>query len=351
MKVLVMQLWSLTIIDTVAFGAAGIAIVFAVLGATAATNPLSPAVALFLILLSAEFFLPMRTLASAFHVAMNGSTAGKRLKAFTELQAPVWGEKSVTHPEKLQLSDVDFSYDGERVVLKNVDMVFEKGFNAVVGESGSGKSTVISLLLGAYAPQKGSVTLNGTPIRDFNRASFYENVATVGYNTFIFNASVRDNFKLAKSDITDEEIYAALESVNLKDFVKNIGGLDYVVLEDSENISGGERQRLALAINLVVEKEVYLFDEATSNIDVESEAVIMKRIAKLAESKIVVVISHRLANVASAQKIYLLDDGNVAEVGTHSELMTKRGKYYEIFTEQYNLENGYKEGVNDDARI
>jgi len=348
MKVLVMQLWSLTIIDTVAFGAAGIAIVFAIVGATAAVNPLSPAIALFLILLSAEFFLPMRSLASAFHVAMNGSTAGKRLKAFTEAPAPVWGEKEVKSPAELSLSSVDFSYDGERVVLSGVNMSFKKGFGAVVGESGSGKSTVISLLLGEYEPQKGTANLNGVPVREYKRKSFYEKIAAVSYNTYIFNASVRENFQLAKPDITDEEIYSALESVNLKDFIRNIGGLDYVVLEDSENISGGERQRLALAINLTVDKDIYLFDEATSNIDVESEAIIMRHIQKLAESKIVIVISHRLANVVPADKIYLLEDGFLKESGTHEELISLNGKYAEIYSEQYNLENGYK-GADENA--
>lgn len=342
MKVLVMQLWSLTIIDTVAFGAAGIAIVFAILGATAEINALSPAVAIFLILLSAEFFLPMRALASAFHVAMNGSTAGKRIKAFTELPSPVWGEKEPENPTELKLSSVDFSYDGKRTVLSGVNMTFGKGFNAVVGESGSGKSTVISLLLGENEPQSGTVTLNGAPIREYGRQAFYKKVAAVSYNTFIFNTSVRENFRLAKSDITDGEIYAALESVNLKDFINSVGGLDYVVSEDSENISGGERQRLALAINLAEEKDIYLFDEATSNIDIESEAIIMERIKKLAESKIVVVISHRLANVVSADNIYLLDEGRLAESGSHSELIEQNGKYARIYFEQYSLENGYK---------
>jgi len=342
MKVLVMQLWSLTIIDTVAFGAAGIAIVFAVLGATASVNPLSPAIALFLILLSAEFFLPMRTLASAFHVAMNGSTAGKRIKTFTELTAPVWGEKEPIAPYELKLDSVDFSYDGERSVLSGVSMTFKKGFNAVVGESGSGKSTVISLLLGENVPQKGEVTLDGELVRSYSRRAFYKKLAAVSYNTYIFNASVRENFRLAKENVTDDEIYRALESVNLKEFINGVGGLDYVVSEDSENISGGERQRLALAINLVEEKDIYLFDEATSNIDIESEAIIMEHIKKLAKDKIVVVISHRLANVVNADDIYLLDEGKLIESGSHDSLIALNGKYAKIYFEQYNLENGYK---------
>lgn len=343
MKVLVMQLWSLTIIDTVAFGAAGIAIVFAINGALDAVNPLSPAIAIFLILLSAEFFLPMRNLASAFHVAMNGSTAGKKIKAFTELAAPLWGTKTADGINELTLSDVDFSYDGARYVLNGVNMTFRKGFNAVVGESGSGKSTVVSLLTGTYLPQRGTVSANGAPIRSYLRSSYYSSISSVSYNTFIFNASIRDNFRLAKPDITDTEIYAALESVNLDKFIQSIGGLDYVVLEDSENISGGERQRLALAINLVNEKDVYIFDEATSNIDIESEAIIMKHVQDLAKDKVVIVISHRLANVVAADIIYMLDDGTLIESGTHEDLLSLNGKYAEVYHRQYELENGYKE--------
>lgn len=342
MKVLVMQLYSLTIIDTVAFGAAGIAIVFAVRGAVAAVDPLSPAVALFLILLCAEFFLPMRTLASAFHVAMNGSTAGKRIKAFLELEPPVWGHKAPASAEKLQLDHVTFSYDGAREVLRDVTMQFPKGLTAVVGESGSGKSTVVSLLLGAYLPQKGMVTLNDIPVREYDRAQFYNKIAAVSYNTFLFHSSIRENFRMAKPTVTDDAIYAALESVNLKRFVEQVGGLDYVLLEDSENISGGERQRMALAVNLVAPKEIYLFDEATSNIDMESEAIIMRHIRALAKEKIVVVISHRLANVVPADQIYLLENGVLAEQGCHEALMAKEGRYAKVFRQQYALENGYK---------
>ncbi|HQC54835.1 MAG TPA: ABC transporter ATP-binding protein/permease [Clostridia bacterium] len=343
MKVLVMQLASLTIIDTVAFGAAAISIVFSILGALDTVNPLSPAVALFLILISAEFFIPMRTLASAFHVAMNGSAAGKKLKVFLDMQVPKWGNTSTHNPESIEVQDVSFSYDDERFVLKNVDMKFKPGFNAIVGESGSGKSTIVSLLLGAHVPQFGKVTLDSVLVRDYDRSLYYKKITCLGYDTYIFNESIRENFRLAKEDITDEEIYSVLEKVNLKDFIKNIGGLDYVILEDSENISGGERQRLALAINLVVDKDIYIFDEATSNIDVESEAIIMNLIKKLAKTKIVIVISHRLANVREANIIYMLEDGLLIEQGTHQELMDQKGKYQILHDEQYDLEHGYME--------
>lgn len=342
MKVLVMQLTSLTIIDIVAFGASAVAIVFAILGATASVNAISPIIALFLILISAEFFLPMRALASAFHVAMNGSTAGKKIKTLLDLENPKWGNKIVQNAKVIALENVDFSYDNERIVIRDLNVDFKKGFNAVVGESGSGKSTIINLLLGAYLPQKGKATLNGHYIREYDRSSYYSNITSVSYNTFIFNRSIRDNFRLAKNDIKDDEIFQLLEKVNLKTFVENIGGLDYIILEDSENISGGERQRLALAINLVEDTDIYLFDEVTSNIDIESEAIIMKEIQALAKEKIVVVISHRLQNVVVADKIYMLENGKLIESGTHKELMSKNGKYASVYNEQYALENDYK---------
>lgn len=343
MKVLVMQLVSLTIIDTVAFGAAGVAIVYAILGATASVNPLSPAISLFLILLSAEFFLPMRTLASAFHIAMNGSTAGKKINAFLNLKSPKWGNKIIGKVTETALENVDFSYNNDRYVLNGININFQQGFNAIVGESGCGKSTIISLLLGAYAPQNGRVSLNNIPVREYDRQKFYSKITSVSYNTFIFNSSIRDNFRLAKQDVTDTEIYRVLESVNLKSFVDSIGGLDYLILEDSENISGGERQRLALAVNLIVDKDIYLFDEATSNIDIESEAIIMREIAKLAKNKIVVVISHRLANVVNADIIYMLKDGKIIEQGPHKKLLNANGEYARVYNKQYSLENEYKE--------
>lgn len=346
MKVLVMQLSSLTIIDLVAFLAAGIAIVFAILGALNESEPLSPSIALFLILLSAEFFLPMRTLASAFHVAMNGSTALKKIKSFCEIETPIWGEKELKNISIYKLRDLDFSYNEDRVILSDINMNFKKGFNAIVGESGSGKSTIISLLLGTYLPNKGSVTLNDNLIRDYSRSSYYNKIASVSHDTFIFNASIRDNFYLVNPNIKDEDILEALERVNLKEFIDGVGGLDYVVLEDSENISGGERQRLALAINLTIDKDIYLFDEVTSNIDIESEEIIMNQIKKLAKNKIVVVISHRLANLIDADNIYLLDNGKLIESGTHNELINNKGKYSRLYYEQYKLENGYKEEID-----
>lgn len=341
MKVLVMQLASTTIMDIVAYGGAGLGIAFAVTGV--ANRGLSPVSALFLILVAVDFFLPLRAFGSAFHVAMNGASAGKKILSLLAQPDPVWGEEKLSNTE-LKLENVTFSYDGERNVLKNVTMTFpEKGMTSIVGESGCGKSTAVGLLYGALRPKSGKVTAGGKPLESLSREEYYSKLAVVSYNTYIFNTTVRENFRLAKGNVTDDEIFAALEKVNLADFIRENGGLDKEITEDGANISGGQKQRLALAVNLVADKSVYIFDEATSNIDIESEAVIMRNIKALSEKKSVIVISHRLENVVPSDRIYYMENGDVKEVGMHSELMASQGGYAALYTAQKKLENGYAE--------
>lgn len=343
MKVLVMQLASTTIMDMVAYGGAGLGIALTIHAVVNGT--LSAYAALFLILVAVDFFLPLRAFGSAFHIAMNGASAGNKILSLLAQPDPVWGNETVDST-KIAMKDVTFSYDGTRDVLQHVSMSFgSTGMYAIVGESGSGKSTVVNLLLGAYHPQQGSILVGNKPLETLNREAYYSHISVVSYNTYIFNETIRQNFMLAKADVTDEEIYNALKKVNLYDFIIGNGGLDKIITEDAANISGGQKQRLALAINLVANKDIYIFDESTSNIDIESEAIIMNNIKELSKEKSVIVISHRLANVIAADTIYYIEDGKVKEHGTHAELMNMHEGYAKLYTTQKNLEEGYTEVI------
>lgn len=341
MKVLVMQLASTTIMDLVAYGGAGIGISVAVMGVI--NRGLSPITALFLILVAVDFFLPLRAFGSAFHIAMNGASAGRKILSLLEQPDPIWGEEEVTGTE-IKMEDVTFSYDGKRDVLKNIHMTFAKtGMTSIVGASGCGKSTVVGLLCGSFHPQTGNITVGGKAIETLSRDNYYRHIAVVSYNTYIFNETVRANFMLANKDVTEDKIFEALQKVNLAEFIQQNGGLDKTISEDASNLSGGQKQRLALAINMVADKDVYIFDEATSNIDIESEAVIMKNIKALSKEKSVIVISHRLANVVPSDCIYYLESGEIVEFGTHNQLMQKMDRYARLYTTQMQLEKGYTE--------
>ena len=343
MKVLVMQLASTTIMDMVAYGGAGLGIALTIHAVV--NGSLSAYAALFLILVAVDFFLPLRAFGSAFHIAMNGASAGNKILSLLAQPDPVWGNETVDGTD-ITVKDVTFSYDGTRDVLKHASMSFAStGMYAIVGESGSGKSTVVNLLLGAYHPQQGSILVGNKPLETLSRESYYSHISVVSYNTYIFNETIRQNFMLAKDNVTDEEIYSALKKVNLYDFIIDNGGLDKVITEDAANISGGQKQRLALAINLVANKDVYIFDEATSNIDIESEAIIMNNIKELSKEKSVIVISHRLANIIAADTIYYIEDGEVKENGTHNELMNMHEGYAKLYTTQKKLEEGYTEVI------
>lgn len=341
MKVLVMQLASTTIMDLVAYGGAGLGIAVAILSTL--RWGVAPVAALFLILVAVDFFLPLRAFGSAFHVAMNGVSAGNKILSLLAQPDPDWGEGDVTDTQ-IRLENVTFSYDGQRNVLKDVSMDFPRtGMTAIVGVSGCGKSTVVKLLSGAIQPDVGQVTVGGKPLSHLARAKYYARLAVVSYNTYLFNETVRENFCLANRQVSDEAIFAALEKVNLLNFIQENGGLDKLLSEDAANISGGQKQRLALAVNLVADKDIYVFDEATSNIDMESEAIIMANIKELSRRKSVIVISHRLANIVPADRIYYLEAGEGKEMGSHDALMALGGGYAKLYTAQKALEEGYGE--------
>lgn len=342
MKVLVMQLASTTIMDLVAYGGAGVGIALAILGLYNGWCS-NVSIIIFVILVAVDFFLPMRSFGSAFHVGMNGASAGKKVLTLLNASEPYFKD-GVVEDTNIEFKDVTFSYDQKRDVLKNINLKFPKvGFTSIVGESGSGKSTIVNLIMGSVHQQKGEILVGKKKLEELSRVSYYSHLAVVSYNTYIFNESVRENFRLAKIDVTDEEIYEALKLVNLYDFIVEFGGLDKVILEDANNISGGQKQRLALAINLVTDKDIYVFDEATSNIDIESEAIIMENILKLSKKKSVIVISHRLENVIKSDNIYYILDGEIKESGTHKELLNKNEGYANLYKTQKALEEGYKE--------
>ena len=341
MKVLTMQLASTTIMDLVAYGGAGLGIAFTIKDLSSGRITVSTAV--FLMLIAVDFFLPLRAFGSAFHIAMNGVSAGKKILQLLETPDPVWGKENVEETD-LALENVSFSYDGKRQILKDINMVFpKKGMSAIVGESGCGKSTIVRLLDGNCIPQKGRILVGGIPLMELSRDDFYRHIAVVSYNTYIFNDTVRNNFYLAVPGLSEEQMKEALEKVNLWNFIEENGGLDKVITEDAGNLSGGQKQRLALAVNLVADRDIYIFDEATSNIDVESEAIIMKNIRALSQEKNVIVISHRLENIVPADQIYFLADGVVKEHGNHETLMAEAKEYAMLYSRQKSLEEGYME--------
>ena len=347
MKVLVMQLFSIFIMDLVAFTAAGVGSALAIAGAEgrlgvskliADKNNIQMVV--FLILVGVEFFLPLRTLGSAFHVAMNGMSAGKKIIKLLSLEVPKWGQEQVACKE-IALTNLSFTYpEREKAAVKDINIAFKKGMSAIVGESGCGKSTLAGLVIGTLRTSEGTVTVDGNAIEDVSQQSYYSQLSVVSHGTHIFNDTVRNNFYLAKPDATDEEMMNALKSVNLDDFIAE-EGLDKKIDEGGTNISGGQKQRLALAVNMVADKKIYIFDEATSNIDVESEAIIMNNIVNMSKEKTVILISHRLQNVVKADMIYYMKEGEVVEHGTHTQLMKEKKGYAEMYTEQKNLEEGY----------
>ena len=346
MKVLTMQLNSVTVMDIIAFGGAAVGIVLAV--TELAAGRVNAAGAFSLIMLSAEFFIPLRLLGSFFHIAMNGMAALDKIFNLLSLEEP--DEKSGTiHPENtaIALKHINFSYDGSRQILTDVSLTIPvHSFTAFVGASGSGKSTITSLIMGQQTTYEGQITVGGADLRDIAEASIMENITRIGHNSMIFKGTVRDNLRMGDPVADDVRMAEALKRVNLYDFLMAQQGLDTEVLAQGANFSGGQCQRLALARALLHDSPVYIFDEATSNIDAESENHIMDVIRTLAKTKTVVLISHRLANVVEADNIYVLDQGHIVESGSHAELMAGQGAYANLYTTQKTLENyGRKEAL------
>ena len=391
MNVLQIQLRSLTAMDVVAYGGAaagvGVAIWQYVSGAA-----LPLAGVLLIVLLSADFFIPLRQLGSFFHVAMNGMTSTKRIFALLDTPIPAHGMQGM--PEfgasdngvDVCFDDVSFRYadvaagaaadaetgetgkksgvvgagktgmskddDGSVVALHGVSFTARRGqVTAIVGPSGSGKSTAVELLAGNLSGYEGCMWLrpgnagnNSTQryqIADLSIESLTREIAIVAAQSHLFAGTLRDNLLMAKPDATENELWQALEAAHVDEFVRaQSQELDLTIEQGASNLSGGQKQRIAIARALLRESAVYIFDEATSSVDVESETLILQTIRALADrGKTVIMVTHRMANAADADHVVVFERGCVAEQGTHAELMRANGTYAKLFHAQQTVEN------------
>lgn len=347
MRVLIMQLNSISIMDLVAYGGAGIGIILSVLELRASHITLAECI--FIILISAEFFLPLRLLGSFFHIAMNGNAAADKIFKLLDEPLPQCGENTKIGGDDIVFSDVSFAYEPEKPVLKGISFTAEEGaFTALVGVSGCGKSTAASLMIGEGKEQdafSGTITVGGVNIHEIAPDALYRKITRVRHDSYLFAGTVRENLCMGRADATTEEMEAALKAVDLYDTVSEKGGLSMEITEKASNLSGGQKQRLALAKALLHDSDIYIFDEATSNVDVESENKIMEVIRELAQKKTVILISHRLANVTDADQILVMKDGVIEESGVHAKLMEKNDYYSSLYKAQQELEKYAKEAV------
>ncbi len=348
MKVLTMQLNSTSVMDIMAYGGAATGMVVVVSEYYAGN--IDAAGAVMIVFLAAEFFLPLRLLGSFFHIAMNGMAASDRIFELLDMHEDDNSETAVINGAdegiEIDISNLSFSYDGERNVLENISFELKNGsFVSLVGESGCGKSTIAGILMKRVTGWKGSVTVNGQDIRNISDIDIMKNITLVSHDSYLFKGTVRDNLMMGSPMASDDMMTAALRRVNLADFVESEGGLDMQLNERASNLSGGQKQRLAMARALLKDSGVYIFDEATSNIDIESEEMIMSVIRELAKTKSVLLISHRLANVVNSDDIYMLKDGVIVESGTHDELTANKKAYADMYENQMKLEKYKEEAV------
>ena len=344
MKVLTMQLNSITIMDLIAYGGAALGVVLSVTQYRAGQVDLAGC--LLIILLSADFFIPMRQLGSFFHIAMNGMAASEKIFRLLDLPEPERGTAPFPKDCSITCTGLGFAYEPDRPILHGIELAVPKGgFTAVVGESGCGKSTVAGLLMGRNRGYTGSLQIGGAELTDIAEASLMKNITYISHQSYLFKGTVRENLQIGRPNATDEELWVALEKMKLAGLLRQEKGLDTSLSEQGANLSGGQRQRLALARALLHNSPVYIFDEATSNIDVESENDIMEEIHRLAREKTVLLISHRLANVTEAKSIYVMEKGSIVERGTHQQLLEKRGAYAALWSAQQSLENYGREAI------
>ena len=345
MRVLIMQLNSISIMDLIAYGGAGVGMILSVLELRAGN--VSLAQCFFMIMVSAEFFLPLRLLGSFFHIAMNGNAAADKIFRLVDLEEEEVEEQTEEIiGNEVCFSEVDFSYEKDKQILSGITLQAEHGLTALVGESGCGKSTITSILMGDNFVDSGRVTIGGVVLEKISPKALRKKVTRIRHDSYLFAGTIRENLLMGNENATETDMKSALEKVHLLDFVEKSGGLGYILQEKASNLSGGQKQRLALARAILHDSDIYIFDEATSNVDVESENQIMEVVRELAKTKTVLLISHRLANVVSADKIYVLKGGKVAEQGKHEELCKIEGYYYKMFHHQSALEQFGKGAVS-----
>lgn len=338
MRVLIMQLNSISVMDLVAYGGAACGIILGILELRAGN--ISFAECFFITMISAEFFLPLRLLGSFFHIAMNGNAAADKIFGLLDEPEPVHGTVTEVEGSDIAFCGVGFGYDENEPVFSDVSFGIPQGsFAALVGASGSGKSTIASLLMGSSRGYTGSITIGGVELSEIAPETLYRKITRVSHESYLFAGTVMENLKMGKADAGISEMEEVLRRVELYDTLMEKGGLQMKLSEKASNLSGGQRQRLALARALLHDSDIYIFDEATSNIDVESENKIMEVVTELAHKKTVLLISHRLANVTGADAVFVLKaKQGLAESGTHTSLMEADGVYASLYLAQQELE-------------
>lgn len=339
MRVLTMQLNSISIMDLVAFGGAALGIIISI--SEFKRGNINFAGTFAIIMLSSEFFIPLRLLGSFFHIAMNGMAASDKIFKILDLEEDNSKNEEIKEENiNIVFKDVKFSYERSRKILKGVSININSGnFISIVGESGCGKSTIASIITKNNKNYEGSIKINNKELSNISEESIMKNITLVNHNSYLFKGTVEENLKMAKNNATEEEMNEVLKKVNLYNFLQNEEGLKTKLLEKASNFSGGQCQKLALARALLHNTPVYIFDEATSNIDMESENDIMKVIHDLAKEKTVILISHRLANVVPSDNIYVLKEGKIVESGNHDELIKNNKFYAKLYNSQMKLEN------------
>lgn len=350
MRVLIMQLNSISIMDLIAYGGAAVGIILSILEYR--SGQITFVQCLFIMLIAADFFLPLRLLGSFFHIAMNGNAAANKI--FALLDMPVdkndFNEQDGKRQDlqaNIKFNKVTFGYEEGQTVINDISFVIPKNsYTALVGTSGCGKSTIASLIMNDNRPNEGHVLMGDCDINDLSEEFIHNKITRIRHDSYLFKGTVEDNLRMGSEQATKDEMLHALEQVDLLETIMEKGGLSMEITEKAANLSGGQKQRIALARAILHDSEVYIFDEATSNIDVESENKIMEVIHTLAKTKTVILISHRLANVVKADQVLVMKNGKIIETGTHEDLMRQQKYYHQLYTSQKELEKYTEEVAN-----